>query len=241
MTCRIFCAIDSNTYDDALAMVNRLSGVPVGIKLGLEFFVAEGPQGVQKLRAAAGADTELFLDLKLHDIPNTVAGAVRAAVRCKPDFITIHTSGGKDMMRAAVLAAQEAAAKDGVKAPKILGVTVLTHIDGMDLDAIGQGYSLGDQVKRLALLAQTSGLAGIVCAPQEIKILRPALDKSMMLVVPGIRPEGAAKDDQKRIMTPSEAARFGADYLVIGRPITQAADPAQAVKDILNSIKLRAA
>ena len=240
MTCRVFCAIDSNTYDSALAMVNRLSSVPVGIKLGLEFFVAEGPQGVQKLRAAAGAK-ELFLDLKLHDIPNTVAGAVRAAVRCKPDFITVHTSGGKDMMMAAVAAARETAEKEGVPEPKILGVTVLTHIDGMDLDAIGQGYSLTDQVKRLALLAQAAGVAGIVCAPQEIKLLRPVLNKATLLVVPGIRPEGSAKDDQKRIMTPNEAARFGADYLVIGRPITQAADPAQAAKDILNSIKLRAA
>lgn len=241
MTCRIFCAIDSNTYDDALAMVNCFSGLPIGIKLGLEFFAAEGPRGIEKIRAAMGADKELFLDLKLHDIPNTVAGAIRAAIRCRPDFITVHTSGGKDMMMAATIAAKEAAAKEGVKVPKILGVTVLTHIDGMDLDAIGQGYSLQDQVKRLALLAQTAGAAGVVCAPQEIKLLRPLLDKSMILVVPGIRPEGSAKDDQKRIMTPSEAARFGADYLVIGRPITQAADPAQAAKDILNSIKLRAA
>jgi orotidine-5'-phosphate decarboxylase len=241
MACRVFCAIDSNNTDDALAMVNRLANLPIGIKLGLEFFVAEGPRGVEKIRAATGGNREIFLDLKLHDIPNTVAGAVRAAIRCRPDFITVHTSGGKDMMIAAVQAAKEAAEKDKVNVPKILGVTVLTHIDGMDLDAIGQGYSLSDQVTRLALLAQTSGLAGVVCAPQEIKLLRPALNKSMMLVVPGIRPEGAEKGDQKRIMTPAEAAKFGADYLVIGRPITQAADPAQAAKDILNSIKLRAA
>src|SRR5947208_14700708 len=148
MTCRVFCAIDSNTYDSALALVNRLSGVPVGIKLGLEFFTAEGPQGVQKLRAAAGTK-ELFLDLKLHDIPNTVAGAVGAAVRCKPDFITGHTSRRKDMMIAAVTPPKEAAAKEGVKEPKILGVTGPTHIDGLDRDRLGQGSWLQDPGKRL--------------------------------------------------------------------------------------------
>ncbi len=240
MTCRIFCAIDASTYDDAHTMVTKLAGVPIGIKLGLEFFAAEGPQGITKLRAACG-DKEIFLDLKLHDIPNTVAGAVRAAARCRPDFITVHTSGGKDMMIAAITAAQEAAEKEKVHAPKILGVTVLTHIDGMDLEAIGQGWSIEEQVKRLALLGQSAGIQGLVCAPQEIKVLRPALDKGMLLVVPGIRPAGAEKGDQKRTMTPADAAKYGADYLVIGRPITQASDPAQAAKDILNSLKLRAA
>lgn len=241
MTCRIFCAIDANNHDDALAMVNRLGGLPLGIKLGLEFFVAEGLRGVEKIRAATGGEKEIFLDLKLHDIPNTVAGAVRAAIRCRPDFITVHTAGGKDMMMAAVVAAREAAQKEGVSVPKILGVTVLTHIDGMDLDAIGQGYSLEDQVKRLALLAESAGLQGIVCAPQEIRPLRQVLKTPLLLVVPGIRPEGSAAGDQKRTMTPAEAARFGADYLVIGRPITQAPDPVQAAKNILNSIRLNAA
>src|SRR4051812_34236178 len=185
MTCRIFCAIDANSYDDALTMVNRLSGVPVGIKLGLEFFVAEGPRGVEKIRAATNGDKEIFLDLKLHDIPNTVAGAVRAAIRCRPDFITVHTSGGKDMMVAAVEAAKAGADKEGVAVPKILGVTVLTHIDGVDLDSIGQGYSLEEQVKRLAMLAESAGLQGLVCAPQEIKLLRRTVAQSMLLVVPG--------------------------------------------------------
>ncbi|TAL38918.1 MAG: orotidine-5'-phosphate decarboxylase [Alphaproteobacteria bacterium] len=241
MTCRIFCAIDANNHDDALAMVNRLGGLPIGIKLGLEFFVAEGPRGVEKIRAATGGDKEIFLDLKLHDIPNTVAGAVRAAIRCRPDFITVHTSGGKDMMVAAVIAAKEASEKEGVATPKILGVTVLTHLDGMDLDSVGQGYSLEEQVKRLALLAESAGLQGLVCAPQEIRLLRQTLKQPMLLVVPGIRPDGSAAGDQKRTMTPAEAARLGADYLVIGRPITQAADPAQAAKNILNSIRLNAA
>jgi orotidine-5'-phosphate decarboxylase len=241
MTCRIFCAIDANNHDDALAMVNRLAGVTVGIKLGLEFFVAEGPRGVEKIRAATGGDKEIFLDLKLHDIPNTVAGAVRAAIRCRPDFITVHTSGGKDMMRAAIAAAKEASEKEGVATPKILGVTVLTHLDSMDLASVGQGASLEEQVKRLALLAESAGLQGVVCAPQEIRLLRQSFTKPMQLVVPGIRPEGAAAGDQKRTMTPPEAARLGADYLVIGRPITQAADPVQAAQNILNAVRLTAA
>lgn len=239
MTCRIFCAIDANNFDEALVMVNRLAGIDIGIKLGLEFFVAEGPKGVEKIRTQSGK--ELFLDLKLHDIPNTVAGAVRAALRCQPDFITIHASGGTAMMSAAVDAAKEAAAKEGVPVPKLLGVTVLTNLDGGDLAAVGQGSSPADQVKRLALLAQNAGLAGIVCSPQEIGLLRQTLNKSMQLVVPGIRPAGSATGDQKRVMTPREAAEQGADYLVIGRPITQAADPGETAKAILSSITARAA
>jgi orotidine-5'-phosphate decarboxylase len=240
-SCGLFCAIDANSFEDAAALVKKLAGIGVGIKLGLEFFVAEGPQGVDKIRALAGANTEIFLDLKLHDIPNTVAGAVRAAMKCRPDFVTLHCAGGKDMMRAALTAASETAAKTNVPAPKLLGVTVLTHLDDLDLAAIGQGISIEEQVLRLAKLADASGLQGIVCSPQEIKRLRGALSRPLTLVVPGIRPEGAAPGDQKRVMTPAEAAKLGADYLVIGRPISQAADPAATAREILASIKRKAA
>ena len=236
MGCRLFCAIDAPNLADAAALVKRLKGVDAGIKLGLEFFIAEGPQGVDKIRDLAGGGTEIFLDLKLHDIPNTVAGAVRAAVKCRPAFITIHASGGKAMMAAAA----EAAAA-GSSAPKLLGVTVLTNLDEKDLESVGQGASPAAQAQRLAVLAESAGLQGVVCSPQEITALRKALKPSMLLVVPGIRPAGADKGDQKRVMAPDEAAGLGADYLVIGRPITQAADPAQAARNILDSIRKQAA
>lgn len=237
----IFCAIDAATIEEAEAMVKKISGLPVGIKLGLELFTAEGPACVDKIREVAGADTKIFLDLKLHDIPNTVAGAVRAAVRCRADFLTIHTSGGAAMMRAARDAAVDASAKTGIAAPKLLGVTVLTHMDETDLDTVGQQKPAAAQVERLAKLAEASGLQGVVCSPLEIAQLRKTLGQNMLLVVPGIRPQGADAGDQKRTLTPLDAAKLGADYLVIGRPITQAANPKLAAQDILDSLKLKAA
>lgn len=237
----IFCAIDSATIVEAELMVKKIAGLPVGIKLGLELFTAEGPSCVDKIRKLAGQDAKIFLDLKLHDIPNTVAGAVRAAVRCRADYLTIHTSGGAAMMKAARDAAVDAAAKTGLVAPKILGVTVLTHMDENDLTAVGQQNPPAAQVERLAKLAEASGLQGVVCSPLEIAQLRNTLTKNMLLVVPGIRPAGAEADDQKRTLTPPEAAKLGADYLVIGRPITQAANPARAAQDILDTLNQKAA
>ncbi len=233
----IFCAIDTPDLDGAIALLTQLRGTGVDIKLGLEFFVAEGPRGVDAVRAAAGDSVKIFLDLKLHDIPNTVAGAVRSAMRCHADFLTLHASGGRDMMRAAVLAAAEAQDKTGTPAPQLLGVTVLTHMDAQDLEGVGVRTAPADQVDRLAALAQSVGMAGAVCSPQEIAPLRAKLGREFYLVVPGIRPANAAAGDQKRIMTPAEAARLGANYLVIGRPITQAADPAQAARDIFASMR----
>lgn len=233
MTARVFCAIDANTLDAAATLVKRLAGTGVGIKLGLEFFVAEGPKGIEAVKKIS-SDAEIFIDLKLHDIPNTVAGAVKAAVKCKPDFLTIHSSGGADMMKAAV----DAAADSGVK---LLGVTVLTSLDQNSLQSVGQGTRVEEQVQRLAQLAETSGLAGIVCSPKEIALLRKTLQPQTLLVVPGIRPAGADTGDQKRVMTPAEASGLGADYLVIGRPITQAADPALAAREILASMAKQAA
>lgn len=232
MAARVFCAIDANTLDDAAALVKRLAGANVGIKLGLEFFVAEGPKGIDAIRKIAG-DAEIFLDLKLHDIPNTVAGAVKAALKCAPDFLTIHASGGTEMMAAAVEVAKGAT--------KILGVTVLTSLDEKNLTSVGQGADVAEQVQRLGALAESSGLAGIVCSPKEISLLRKTLKPQTLLVVPGIRPAGSDTGDQKRVMTPAEASSLGADYLVIGRPITQAADPALAAREILASIRKQAA
>lgn len=237
----IFCAIDAPDLDSALALTRQLKGTGVDLKLGLEFFVAEGPRGIDAVRAAAGADIRIFLDLKLHDIPNTVAGAVKSAMRCHADFLTVHASGGHEMMRAAVLATREAQEKTGQRAPVLLGVTVLTHMDAQDLQGIGMNDAPAQQVERLAKLAQTAGLGGCICAPQEIAALRKVCGPSFRLVVPGIRPAQSAAGDQKRIMTPQEAAALGADDLVIGRPITQAEDPARAARDIVESLRRAAA
>lgn len=214
----IFCAIDTPDPARAQELANAVRGV-VNIKLGLEFFVANGPGAVR--RVASGAP--LFLDLKLHDIPNTVAGAVRAAASLKPMLLTIHCGGGAAMMRAAAEAAQQGAA--GGKRMQLLGVTVLTSLDNTDLEAVGQRGPTTEQAVRLAKLAQASGLDGVVCSPHEITALREACGKAFLLVVPGIRPTGIAAGDQKRVLNPRAALDAGADYLVIGRPITGAPDP----------------
>lgn len=237
----IFCAVDKNNLADAKGLVSSLSSLPLHIKLGLEFFVAEGPQGVAAIRAMLPDSTKIFLDLKLHDIPNTVAGAVRAAAMAGVDFLTIHAGGGHEMMRAAVLAAEDFAKSTGKAAPCLLGVTVLTHMDEKDLGGIGIDVAPAQQVMRLATLAADAGMGGAICAPQEITALRAAMPDDFKLVVPGIRPAGGATGDQKRIMTPEEAAKLGADYLVIGRPITAAADPVAAAGAILASLGSKAA
>lgn len=232
MACGVFCALDTPERASALATLRRLNGLPVHVKLGLEFFVAEGPSGVSSVRAEMPQDSLLFLDLKLHDIPNTVEGAVRAAMKCAPDFLTVHAAGGRAMMQAAM-----AAAKAAPRPAKILAVTVLTALDDNDLAETGQQGPAQEQVLRLARLAQDCGVDGLVCSPQEIAFLRRELGQGPLLVVPGIRPEKSESSDQKRTLTPEEAARAGADYLVIGRPVTQAPDPAQAASNILKSIE----
>jgi orotidine-5'-phosphate decarboxylase len=184
------------------------------------------------VRAVAGGE-RLFLDLKFHDIPNTVAGAVRAACHLRPALLNVHASGGATMMQAAAEAAREAAEDMEVERPLVLGVTVLTSLDDEDLAAVGQRGPAREQVIRLARLAQASGLDGVVCSPREIVALRKACGPGFVLLVPGIRPAWAAKGDQKRTMTPAEALAAGADYLVIGRPITAAEDPTAAARRIL--------
>lgn len=225
----IFCAIDTPEKARAAALARALGGV-VNLKLGLEFFAANGPAAVREVAAEA----PLFLDLKLHDIPNTVAGAVRAAAMLEPLLLTLHAAGGAAMMRAAAEAATQAA--QGRRRMKLLGVTVLTSLDDSDLAATGQRGPAGEQVRRLALLARDSGLDGVVCSPHEVAMLRQACGEGFLLVVPGIRPAGAAAGDQKRVMGPRAALAAGADYLVIGRPITAAPDPAAAARAILAEI-----
>lgn len=230
----VFCALDTTETVAALALGRRLGGLVGGLKLGLEFFTANGPDGV---RAVAAAGLPLFLDLKFHDIPNTVAGAIRGAVRLAPAMTTLHAAGGIEMMRAALDAAGEAAVQWGVARPAILAVTVLTSMGQAELPGIGVGGAVLDQVKRLAGLAQEAGVDGVVCSPHEVEALRAQLGPAMRLVIPGIRPAWAAANDQKRVLGPAEAIAKGADLLVIGRPITAAADPAAAARRIQEELE----
>ena len=226
---RIFCAVDTPKLDDAVMLADLLAGEVGAIKLGKEFFTAHGPDGVRKI-AACGH--KIFLDLKYHDIPNTVAGAIRAASRLRCAVLTVHASGGPAMLEAA----RDAAAEAGPKRPKVVAVTVLTSLDDNDLAAVGQTGPAAEQVLRLARLAETSGLDGVVCSPHEVAMLRAELGGDFALVVPGVRPTWAGADDQKRIMTPGEAVAAGADHLVIGRPITKSDDPVGAARRIAEEI-----
>ena len=225
---RVFAALDTSDLTRAIALARSLSGLVGGMKVGKEFFTAQGPEGVRR----AVGDLPLFLDLKFHDIPNTVAGAIRAASALRPTIVNVHASGGRAMMAAAAEAARDAAATVGTPAPLVIGVTVLTSLDDDDLAAVGQGGPMEAQVRRLAALTQESGLDGVVCSPREIAVLRRDCGPDFRLVVPGVRPAYAERGDQKRVMTPAEALAAGADYLVIGRPITAAPDPAEAARRI---------
>lgn len=234
---RIFCALDTPDIADAEALAGAVAGSVGGLKLGLEFFGAQGPAGIIALKETGqNISLPIFLDLKLHDIPNTVAGAVRSLAPLGVKMLTIHTQGGPEMMRRAAEAAAEGAANSGTARPLVIGVTILTSLDGDDLTQMGVSAAPSDQVRRLAEMAQKSGLDGIVCSPLEISAVRGTCGDEFTLVVPGIRPAGADIGDQKRVMTPAEAVNAGADYLVIGRPITGAADPAAAARDIAASL-----
>ena len=226
---RVFVALDTTDAVFAETLARKLAGTVSGLKLGKEFFTANGPQGVARI---TGVGLPVFLDLKYHDIANTVAGAVRAALPMKPAMLNVHAGGGKAMMEAAAKAAAEA----GDDRPSVIAVTVLTSLDDADLGAMGVTGSASDHVLRLANLTQEAGLDGVVCSAREIEILRKECGPNFRLVVPGIRPTWAATGDQKRIMTPSDALNLGADDLVIGRPITGADDPAAAAKLIADEI-----
>ena len=234
----IICAVDTTDVEKAKTLAASLEGSIGALKLGLEFFTANGAAGVREMSSPRAP---IFLDLKFHDIPNTVAGAIRATAGIDSFMMTVHTQGGKAMMRAAAEASMEVAATTGKARPMVVAVTILTSLDQHDLTATGISAAMSDQVKRLADLAQISGLDGVVCSPMEITLLREHCGADFKLVVPGIRPEGSNAGDQKRTMTPREALGLGADYLVIGRPITEAADPKAAAQAILQSLQIKAA
>ncbi|EOD53648.1 orotidine-5'-phosphate decarboxylase [Aeromonas molluscorum] len=222
---KVLVALDYQCEADALAFVERVSPAQCRLKVGKEMFTLFGPQFVRQL-VAKGFD--VFLDLKFHDIPNTVAKAVAASAELGVWMVNVHASGGERMMQAA----KEALAPYGDKAPLLIGVTVLTSMEQDDLRGIGLDISPAEQVLRLARLAKVSGLDGVVCSANEAKALKAELGDEFKLVTPGIRPVGAAQGDQRRVMTPSEAMAAGADYLVIGRPITQSGDPALTLTEI---------
>ena len=233
----IFVAIDTTSLDAAQHVAHRVTPYVGGIKLGLEFFYAHGPDG---LRRMADHGLPIFLDAKLHDIPNTVAGAVRAITALPVTYVTLHASGGQAMLQAARTAADETAHRLHTERPRLLGVTVLTSLDSHDLHAIGQDPAAHHQVDRLAFLAVEAGIDGVVCSAHETAHLRGRFATNIRLVVPGIRPAWETADDQKRVTTPAQAVQDGADVLVIGRPITRATDPAQAAARIGEELGLPA-
>jgi orotidine-5'-phosphate decarboxylase len=234
----VYCGIDTTDLAWATKLIQTIAGGPKpavgGIKLGLEFFLAHGAPGVRYAFPAPVRATGVgfFLDLKLHDIPNTAAGGIRAVAELAPTFITIHASGGRDMLKATVDEAGAQAARHNVPRARLLGVTVLTSLDRPDLESIGVNADPSDQVLRLAALAQESGLDGVICSPLEIAALRRQCGKDFVLMVPGIRPVGSAANDQKRVMTPRQAVDLGATNLVVSRPIYQASDPRAAAEAI---------
>jgi orotidine-5'-phosphate decarboxylase len=226
MSCDLILALDVPTREDAAPILRQLRGSLRWVKLGLQMFTAYGPNYV---REVAGMGFDVFLDLKLHDIPNTVAKAVESLGPLPIKMLTLHTSGGAEMMRAAVAAQQKTNPQ-----LLLLGVTVLTSTDAAGLNEIGVTAAPADQVARLGRLATDAGLRGLVCSPLEVALLRRTLPASTQLVTPGIRPAGeAGGDDQKRVMSPADAARAGSSYIVVGRPILKAADPAAAARAIL--------
>jgi orotidine-5'-phosphate decarboxylase len=230
----IIAALDVPTAEQALKLAKEIAPVVSAFKIGSELFTAAGPDIVKRIRAT-GAN--VFLDLKFHDIPNTVAKAVASAVRLDVQMLTIHTSGGSEMMNAAEESAQQTANQAGLNAPLILGVTVLTSSDSHTLAEIGCNQNIGAQVEQLATLAAKAGLRGLVCSPLEIADLRQFLPSHMQLVTPGIRTGAEKSDDQKRTLTPREAIDAGANWLVIGRPIYAAENPRLAAEKILESLK----
>jgi len=221
----VFVAIDTPDLQRATELAHAVHGSVGGVKLGLEFFCANGSDGVARL---AEIGIPLFLDLKLHDIPNTVAGAMQSLAPLRPAIVTVHAAGGRAMLEAA----KDAAAPE----TKVVAVTVLTSLDQSDLRSIGVNDAPSDQVQRLAGLARDSGLDGIVCSGAEVKSVHSSWPDGFF-VVPGIRPEGSSAGDQKRVVTPRAAMADGASILVIGRPVTEAADPAAAAREIALSLR----
>ncbi|MDQ1629327.1 MAG: orotidine-5-phosphate decarboxylase [Actinomycetota bacterium] len=219
-------ALDAPDLDTALGWASAVGPYVSTVKIGLEVYLRDGADAVHRAREACGG-RDLFLDLKLHDIPNTVAGAARSVAALAPTYLTVHASGGADMVRAAV---------DAVGDTRVVGVTVLTSLDEADLAAVGIRGPARDAVRRLSVLAVGAGARALVCSPQEVAEVRREVGDDVVLITPGVRPAGAAGGDQSRVSTPQTALANGADLLVIGRPITAAPDPGAAAREIAASL-----
>jgi orotidine-5'-phosphate decarboxylase len=229
----IIVALDLPTVEEALKLAEQIAPVVGGFKIGSELFTSAGPEIVKRVR---GMGAPVFLDLKFHDIPNTVAKAVAAAVRLDVQMLSVHASGGVEMLKAAEQIAQDSAWRLGHAPPLVLGVTILTSLDSSSLSEIGFDPNVTRQVRRLANMANKAGLRGVVCSPREVADVRQMMPASAQLVVPGIRAEATPGDDQKRTMTAPEAVAMGANWLVIGRPIYAAQNPKAAAEKILASV-----
>lgn len=231
----ILVALDVESAARAIALADTLRGSVGGFKIGKQLFTAAGPSMVRELTSRGD---RVFLDLKFHDIPNTVAGAVQAAVATGAWMVNVHASGGSAMMEAAAAAARTTAETLGLPRPLVIAVTVLTSMDNEGLAEIGVARPMLDQVVHLATLAQASGLDGVVASPQEVRAIRSACGSDFQIVTPGIRPAGQqGKDDQARTLTPAQAIAAGSSYLVIGRPITAAPDPREAAELIAATLQ----
>ena len=225
----IIVAIDKNSETEAYELSKELRGHIGAVKLGLEYFNTYGPEGIIKIK---NLDIPIFLDLKIHDIPQTVKKTIDTLSSLRPAILNVHALGGKKMMEYALKAISQSSPET-----HLIAVTILTSLDNDDLSMMGVDISTKNLVSNLAKLTKESGLSGVVCSSEEIKIVRKSCGKNFKIIVPGIRPEGFSNNDQKRVMTPKEAIILGADHLVIGRPITESKDPKNTVIEILNSIK----
>jgi orotidine-5'-phosphate decarboxylase len=230
----IIAALDVPAADAALALVKKIAPAVGGFKIGSELFTAAGPDIVRRIRSMGAA---VFLDLKFHDIPNTVAKAVAAAVQLDVQMLTVHASGGVEMLKAAEQTAQEHAWQLGHAPPLVLGVTILTSLDSAALSELGFDPNVVRQARRLANMANKAGLRGLICSPLEVAELRQMVPANMQFVTPGVRIDTSPPDDQKRTLSPREAIAAGANWLVIGRPIYAAPDPRVAAEKILESLK----
>lgn len=232
---RLIVALDVDTMAEAEALVDKLHEYVGVFKVGMQLYNSEGPEVLRRLHGLGG---RIFLDLKLHDIPNTVGQAGAVLTRHRVFMYNVHTAGGREMMQRAAAATEKEAAALGGQRPLVIGVTVLTSISQEILEnEIGINRSVKDQVVKWALLAKAAGLDGVVASPKEITAIREACGPDFVIITPGVRPAWAAVNDQKRVMTPQEAMQAGASYLVVGRPITAAADPVEAAKKILEEME----
>jgi orotidine-5'-phosphate decarboxylase len=233
---KLIVALDVATASDALRLVSTLRGMVGMFKIGSQLFTAAGPALVREI---IDSGERVFLDLKFHDIPNTVAAAGVEATRLGVSIFNVHAAGGSEMMRRTVDGVRECAASEGVSRPLIIAVTVLTSADAATLAEVHPGLDPALLVPRLALLTEASGMDGVVASPREVGVVRSAVKKpDFVVVTPGVRPTGAARFDQKRVTTPREAVLAGADYIVVGRPILEAPDPAQAAQEIIAELEV---